>query len=253
MPIAAPPGVILRGQARAGDAAMTPVLDLTVAAGRWTSLLGRSGVGKSTALNAVAGVSADAVRGLHASASDGAPLSGRVAYMTQTPLTPPWMTARAAAALGPMLRGEAVDARKVDAALEACGVLALAERRPAELSGGQAQRVALARLLVEDRPIALLDEPLASLDALTRLEMIALLHVRLSGCTVLHVTHDPLEAAQLADAAIVLTATGARSLALPAGALRDWRATETTAIAARLADALADAERQAPPDPREIP
>ena len=82
-----------------------------------------------------------------------------------------------------------------------------AGKRPTELSGGQRQRVALARTLMEDRPVVLLDEPFSALDARTRADMQDLSAQMLAGRTVLHVTHDPAEAARLGQQILVLTET----------------------------------------------
>lgn len=233
-----PPEIRVRGAASVADAQLFAPLDLTFPAGRWTSVLGRSGVGKSSLLRAVAGLLAPDVFTGDVAASDGAPLVGRVAFMAQDPLTPPWLTAREAAALGPRLRGDPVEWDRVDAALDACDIAELGARRPDELSGGQRHRVALARLLVEDRPVALLDEPLSALDALTRAELIETLHARLDGVTVIHVTHDPSEAAQLAHRAVALTARGAATRDLPGAPLRAWDVDVTRDAARTLRAAL---------------
>ena len=83
-------------------------------------------------------------------------------------------------------------------------------KRPAALSGGMRQRVALGRTLMEDRPIVLMDEPFSALDALTRIELQALAAEKLGGRTVLLVTHDALEAVRLAEHIFVMTGKPAR-------------------------------------------
>lgn len=186
-----------------------------LAAGRWTAILGRSGAGKSSLLRAVAGL-ARRIEG-RIEASDGAPLAGRVAWMGQDPLLAPWATARTNAGLGDRLRHGVVDRAAADAALAAVGLAAKADRAPNALSGGERQRVALARTLYEDRPIALLDEPFSALDTLTREEVSTLAATRLAGRTVAHVTHDPFEAARLADHVYLLGPSGETIRAAPLG------------------------------------
>jgi putative hydroxymethylpyrimidine transport system ATP-binding protein len=89
------------------------------------------------------------------------------------------------------------------------------QKRPAQLSGGMRQRVALARTLMEDRPLVLMDEPFSAVDAPTRHRMQSLSARLLAGRTVLLVTHDPLEALRLADQIFVLTGAPAVPVAVP--------------------------------------
>ena len=116
--------------------------------------------------------------------------------------------------LGARLRGEAP--RDDDLAARAVQVLASvglegrAHDLPASLSGGMRQRVALARCLMEGRPVVLMDEPFSSLDAITRQRLQDLSARLLVGCTVLLVTHDPLEALRLCHRVHVLTGMPAR-------------------------------------------
>jgi putative hydroxymethylpyrimidine transport system ATP-binding protein len=90
------------------------------------------------------------------------------------------------------------------------GLADAADARPAQLSGGMRQRVALARTLMEDRPVVLMDEPFAGLDAITRYELQARAAELLAGRTVLLVTHDPLEALRLGHRIRVLAGRPAR-------------------------------------------
>lgn len=172
---------------------------LDLAPGAWTALLGDSGVGKSTLVRIAAGL--DAGQGDYGARLDtGEPVQGHVALMAQRDALLPWASVLENASLGPDLRGEAQrQAReKAAALLEEVGLSDYLEAKPATLSGGMRQRVALVRTLVEDRPIVLLDEPFAALDALNRHRMQDLAARMLAGRTVLHVTHDPLEALRLA-------------------------------------------------------
>ena len=175
---------------------------LTIANGRVTALLGRSGVGKSTLLRTIAGLARPAAgRVLR---------SGAVAWMAQDDLLLPWASALDNVVLGARLRGEALDYARARTLLAEVGLSAQADSLPHTLSGGERQRVALARTLMEDRAIVLMDEPFASLDALTREEVQALAMKLLDGRTVVLVTHDPLEAANLADEIVVLAGRPAR-------------------------------------------
>ena len=180
-------------------------LTLELGAGEWTCLLGDSGVGKSTLLRIAAGL--DAGPGDYGSRlSDGVQSTGRVALMAQRDALLPWLSALENACLGMRLRGEEAARRRAHAAelLAEVGLEKYRHARPAALSGGMRQRVALVRTLVEDRPIVLLDEPFAALDALNRHWMKDLAARMLAGRTVLHVTHDPLEALRLAHRIVLM-------------------------------------------------
>ena len=176
--------------------------DLKIAAGRVTAILGRSGVGKSTLLRAIAGLAKPQAGRITR--------GGAVAWMAQNDLLLPWASVLDNVVLGALLRGEAVDYGRARALLADVGLSAEADALPHRLSGGERQRVALARTLMEDREIVLMDEPFASLDALTREEVQALAMKLLDGRTVVLVTHDPLEAASLADEIVVLNGRPAR-------------------------------------------
>ncbi|BCW89364.1 Taurine import ATP-binding protein TauB [Alphaproteobacteria bacterium SO-S41] len=201
-----------------GRAPLFDRLDLSVAPGEVLCLLGPSGAGKSTLLRAMAGL----VRPEGGSVVAG----GAVALMTQDDALLPWARVVENVVLGARLRGERPDVPRAEALLHAVGVNDLA-KRPDALSGGMRKRVALAWLLYEDRPIALLDEPFAALDAITRRSVQALTLQSLIGCTVVLVTHDPFEALAMGTRIVVLAGVPAR-IALderlppaPLGTLRD--------------------------------
>ena len=209
------PSVFLRGAAVRFDG--RPVfegLDLDLPAGRWTCLLGESGVGKSSLLRLIAGLCApqEAVGAL--SCSDGLALAGRVAYMGQGDLLAPWATALQNVLLGARLRGgrtaERAGRSRAREVLARVGLGGREGALPAQLSGGMRQRVALARTLFEDRPVVLMDEPFSALDAVTRHRLQGLAVELLHGRTVLMVTHDPLEALRLADRIDVLAGSPPR-------------------------------------------
>ncbi len=120
--------------------------------------------------------------------------------MAQNDLLLPWASVLDNVMLGARLRGEVVDRdtrARAMALLSRVRLAGNATDRPARLSSGMRQRAALARTLMEQRPIVLMDEPFSSLDAITRYELQNLAATLLAGRTVLLVTHDPLEALRL--------------------------------------------------------
>jgi NitT/TauT family transport system ATP-binding protein len=198
------------------DGADLPVLDdvnLIIERGEFVALLGPSGCGKSTLLRLVAGLEPpksgilredDArIRGPHPS---------RVVVF-QDPTLFPWRTVWDNVALGLEAQGILKQQRqRVDDAIELVGLSAFRNAYPHQLSGGMAQRAALARALVNDPKVLVLDEPLGKLDSLTRITMQAEL-VSLwqrKGFTTLLVTHDAEEALFLANRVIVLNDRPAR-------------------------------------------
>ena len=173
-----------------------PVLDrlsLDIADGEFVALLGRSGSGKTTLLRTLAGL--DPV-------DEGeVALPAKRAVVFQEPRLLPWKSVWRNVALG--LPNAEAAAR---AALEEVGLAHRADAWPLTLSGGEAQRAGLARALVREPALLLLDEPFASLDALTRLRMQHLVGQLWAAhrCAVLLVTHDVDEALLLADRVVVL-------------------------------------------------
>lgn len=184
---------------------------LTAAPGDVVALLGPNGAGKTTALRALAGLvplTGGHLR-LDGVALDRTPPEARpVGVVFQDYLLFPHLSALDNVAFGPRCRG----ATRAEARAQAAGWLArmgLADQagaKPRRLSGGQAQRVALARALATRPRLLLLDEPLAALDARTRLEVRAQLRRHLAGfeAVAVLVTHDPLDAMVLADRLVVV-------------------------------------------------
>lgn len=166
----------------------------------WTCLLGPSGVGKSSLLRLIAGLAASHPD-TRITCSDGGSADGRVAYMAQQDLLLPWLTVIDNVMLGARLRRDRPRGGMIrERALELVDRVGLSDKRatlPAQLSGGERQRAALARTLLEDRPIVLMDEPFSALDAITRYKQQELAAELLEGRTVLLVTHDPMEALRL--------------------------------------------------------
>ncbi len=230
-----PPELVIDGSARIGGTPIFGPLRLCMAGGRWTCLLGPSGVGKTTILRLLAGV--DDVTDFNGTitASDGLALPGRMALMAQGDLLMPWLDVLGNVTLGSRLRGAPRDTERALAMLERVGLADHARKTPDALSGGQRQRVALARTLMEDRPVVLLDEPFSALDARTRAQMQDLSAEHLSGRTVLMVTHDPAEAARLGDAIHILSESGLTEFTPPKGPPpRPVDDTETLAAQGRL-------------------
>ncbi|MBT8155175.1 ATP-binding cassette domain-containing protein [Epibacterium ulvae] len=210
-----PPELYLQGSALIGQTRLFGPVDLNIPAGRWTCLLGASGVGKSTILNLFAGLADGVTFDGSFGAGDKAPLGRRIALMAQEDLLLPWLDLPRNVALGDRLRGDKGDLERAKRLLADVGLGAHLSKRPTALSGGQRQRVALARTLMEDRPVVLLDEPFSALDARTRADMQDLAATMLEGRTVLHVTHDPAEAARLGHRIIVMSPIGLTHIDTP--------------------------------------
>ncbi|MFO7855311.1 MAG: ATP-binding cassette domain-containing protein, partial [Paracoccaceae bacterium] len=123
-------------------------LDFEAPAGRWTCLLGPSGVGKSTVLRLLAGLETGGRLEGRLGASDGRPLAGRVAWMAQSDLLLPWLDVRENVTLGARLRGERPDGARAERLIGEVGLEEHAGKTRRELSGGMRQREDLARLLM---------------------------------------------------------------------------------------------------------
>ena len=208
--IGEPPSVQVRGASlRHGEMLLFEDFSVALAAGRITCLLGLSGIGKSSLLKLIAGLGPGLDSG-SVESGDGRPLAGRVAYMDQRDLLLPWLPAIDNVTLGARLRGEPVDQERATGLLAKVGLSGRERDLPAVLSGGMRQRVALARTLMEDCPVVLMDEPFSALDALTRLNLQDLAAQLLENRTVLLVTHDPVEAVRLGHRIHVMAGLPAR-------------------------------------------
>jgi NitT/TauT family transport system ATP-binding protein len=189
-------------------------LSLDVPAGSFTAIVGPNGCGKSTLLRLMAGLlrptAGSVVLGSGAAASPPRAGDGRAGLAFQQPRLLPWLTTLENVALPLVLDGvpAEVAAASAELALRRVGILHAARLRPRELSGGMAQRAGLARAMVTDPPLLLLDEPFSALDALTREAFDAELQ-RLwmeRPRTVVLVTHSVSEAIRMADRIVVMTA-----------------------------------------------
>ncbi|MFI9770868.1 ABC transporter ATP-binding protein [Streptomyces sp. NPDC052415] len=186
-------------------------IGLTAAPGDVVALLGPNGAGKTTALRALAGLVPLTAGHLHLDSTplDRTPPEHRpVGVVFQDYLLFPHLTALDNVAFGPRCQGATkADARaRAHTWLDRMGLADHAHAKPRHLSGGQAQRVALARALATSPRLLLLDEPLAALDARTRLEVRAQLrrHLAEFAAVAVLVTHDPLDAMVLADRLVVI-------------------------------------------------
>ena len=177
---------------------------LSVAEGEIVALVGPSGCGKSTAMRLLAGLEAPTRGVVHRASA-----RGETAVVFQAPTLMPWATARANVALPLELAGvEGRDARvRADAALARVKLAGVETAKPAQLSGGMAMRVSLARALVTDPRLLLLDEPFAALDEITRRALGEDVHVlwAASRAAIVFVTHNVEEACYMAGRVVVMT------------------------------------------------
>ncbi len=190
-------------------------LDLELPAHGVLGLVGPSGCGKSTLLELIAGLQQPGAGEIAVGgAGDPAERLARCAFMPQRDMLLPWLAAIDNAALALRNRGVRRGAARAEAGrlFERFGLDGFERSRPAELSGGMRQRVAFLRTLVAGKPVLALDEPFASLDAITRAEMQAWLAAALAADprTVVLVSHDVEEALYLCDRVAVLSARPAR-------------------------------------------
>ena len=190
---------------------------LRLRGGKTSALLGRSGSGKSTLLRLIAGLSTPQQGSIRSELAGD--LTRHIAWMGQRDDLYPWLSVRDNVMLAARLGGQRPDRARADALLAQVELAGEGSARPASLSGGMRQRVALARTLYQDRPVVLMDEPFATLDPLTRLRLQQLTASLLQEKTVLLVTHDPLEACLMAHDIYLLEGAPlrARAFAAPDG------------------------------------
>lgn len=210
--------------------------DLQVPTQKVLAVIGPSGAGKSTLLNAIAGflpVSRGRINWRGTDISDHAPGARPVAMLFQDNNLFPHLTLAQNVGLGlrPDLKLSATQKGIVSRALDRVGLADLEERKPAAVSGGQQSRAALARVLVQNKPLILLDEPFAALGPALRVTMLNLVSelATETGATVLMVSHAPADARLIADQIILVADEKAHApvataelLDNPPAALRDY-------------------------------
>jgi len=237
-------GVSIRGLRHAyGELEAIERLELAVPEHGVLGVVGPSGCGKSTLLELIAGLQQPSGGSVEVGgAADPADRLTRCAFMPQRDMLLPWLSAIDNAALALRNRGMRRREARAEAGrlFERFGLTGFERTRPAELSGGMRQRVAFLRTLVAGKPVLALDEPFASLDAITRAEMQGWLAAALDADprTVVLVTHDVEEALYLCDRVAVLSARPARtveelSAPAPRAPDRDATVTDPTFVAAR--------------------
>jgi putative hydroxymethylpyrimidine transport system ATP-binding protein len=200
-------------------------LNLTIPEAEWVAILGKSGIGKTSLLRMIAGLTQnfpepDTCVGGNICWQGQEDLHTQITYMAQQDGLLPWLSIIDNVVISQSLQGNKVNRESATSYLNQVGLSAHFQKKPKMLSGGMRQRVALARTLMQDKPIVLMDEPFSALDALTRLEMQNLFIdvLRSQKKTVVMVTHDPWEALRLADRVLVLSGMPAQfsyTLTLP--------------------------------------
>jgi NitT/TauT family transport system ATP-binding protein len=251
------PIVTMRGVGKryANGVAALAGFDLDVRAGEFLTLLGPSGCGKSTALRILAGLSAP-TRGT----VEWAPSSGiragshrEIGFVFQEPTLMPWATVASNVRLPLLLAGDVPEVQgRVASALDRVDLASFAQAYPRELSGGMKMRVSIARALVTDPMLLLMDEPFAALDEITRFrlndDLLSLWQTL--GKTVVFVTHSVFESVYLSSRIVVMAPRPGRvfkELTIAAPYPRDERfrtSAEFAALCRMTSDALAQASRE---------
>jgi NitT/TauT family transport system ATP-binding protein len=255
----ATPVVVLSGVGKcfASGVVALEALTFDVRPGEFVSLLGSSGCGKSTALRIIAGLSEPTTGTIEWPQAEadgtGTRHPHRLSFVFQEPTLMPWATVAANVALPLKLRGEGTAAvARVAAALARVGLKGFADSYPRELSGGMRMRASIARALVTEPKLLLMDEPFAALDEITRFrlndDLLALWQAL--GETVVFVTHSVFESVYLSQRILVMTPRPGRvsaEVTIEAPYPRDARfrtSAEYAGYCRRVSEALASAMRE---------
>jgi len=197
-------------------------IDFGVLEGEFVSIVGPSGCGKSTLLRMAAGLLSPTAGTVY---FEGRPVTGpgrERGFVFQSYSAFPWLTVRENVAFGLQKRSESVD--KVDEWLKKMGLMEFAAAYPKVLSGGMRQRLAIARALIVEPKLLLMDEPFGALDEQTRQSMQEfVLNVARNRCTVLFVTHDVREAVLFSQRVVILSARPGRVLDITRSTLPEPR------------------------------
>ena len=181
-------------------------VDFRIGKGEYLTVIGRSGAGKSTlakVLSGVEGIDSGSIKLKGREISHLPPERRRVSYLPQGSSLFPHMTVFENLLFPLKIRGKK-DFSAVKKLSERFGIDGILNRKPKEISGGEAQRVSLARALLSEPEVIILDEPLNQLDFFTKTELIEELKKLKGNLTVIHITHDPLEAMELSDRVLLL-------------------------------------------------
>ena len=247
------PIVALRGVGKAfpGGTVALAGLDLDVREGEFLSLLGPSGCGKSTALRIIAGLTEPTQGAVEWTAAAKTENENRLGFVFQEPTLMPWANVSNNVLLPLKLKGVAPKqaAKRVAAVLDRVGLQKFATAYPRELSGGMRMRVSIARALVTEPELLLMDEPFAALDEITRFKLNNdLLQVwQALRTTIVFVTHSVFESVYLSSRIVVMAARPGRvftELSIDAPYPRDQTfrtSADYAALCRRTSDALANA------------